>query len=100
MAAGIRIWNELGQLVFDSDDRVAGGIVEFSTGQVSGSYTATPDTGQTVEFVYQLPGVWVPSGQAGRWPGITRNGNTLSWSFNTNVAQADRVPVSIMAVFY
>ena len=100
MAAGIRIWNELGQLVFDSDDRVAGGIVEFSTGQVSGSYTATPDTGQSVEFVYLMPGTWIPAGTASRWPGFSRNGNTLSWSFNTNVAQGDRNAVSIMSVYY
>ena len=100
MAEGMRIWNEAGQLVFDTNDRIAGGIVKFSTGQTNGSYTATPLAGQSAEFVYELPAIWVPAGQAGRWPGFTKNGNTLTWGFNNAVPQADRTSVQVTVVYY
>src|SRR5690606_29770721 len=100
MAEGMRIWNEAGQLVFDTNDRIAGGIVKINTGQTNGSYTATPLAGQSAEFVYKLPSIWIPAGQAGRWPGFTRNGNTLSWGFVSSVPQAQRTPVEVMVVYF
>ena len=98
MAEGMRIWNEAGQLVFDTNDRIAG--VKINTGQTNGSYTATPLAGQSVEFVYFMPGTWFPSGRASRWPTITSSGNTVTWNYVTAVPQAERVALSIMVVYY
>lgn len=101
MTQGVRVWDAGGVLMFDSDtDRVAGGIQQFSTGTADGSYTLTPDYGQSVEWVYQMPGSWSPSGSASRWPTINVSGNSISWSFNSTVPTAQRMTVSILGITY
>lgn len=98
MPAGLRVWDEAGSLILDTNDRIVGGLVQFSTGQESGSYTATPDDGQSVEFSYFLPDIWVPSGRASRWPSFGRSGNTLTWVFTSGVPVSERVAVNVIVV--
>lgn len=100
MAAGLRIWDASGNLVLDTNDRIVGGIVSFSTGQTNGSYTITPDEGQDAGFVYDVPTSWFPSNRRSPWPTFTRSGNTLSWAFDSLVPEANRMPVLVRAVTY
>ena len=100
MPAGLRIWDESGNIVLDTNDRIVGGIVQLVTGQTNGSYTVTPDVGQDVGFVYDVPTSWFPSNRRSPWPTFTRSGNTLSWAFDSIVPTASRVSVPVMAVTY
>lgn len=100
MAQGLRIWDASGNIVFDTNDRAAGGTTSFSTGTADGSMTITPGAGQSVEFVFTMPGTWFPSGKASRWPTIGVSGNTITWSFNSSVPTGSRVSIPIIAVTY
>lgn len=100
MSAGLKIWDASGNLVLDTNDRIVGGIVSFSTGQTNGSYTITPDEGQDAGFVYDAPTSWFPSNRRSPWPTFTRSGNTLSWAFDSLVPEANRMPVLVRAVTY
>lgn len=57
-----------------------------------------PDTGQSVEFVYNMPLAWSPSGAASPWPTIGVSGNTITWNFSTGASS--RISVPILAVTY
>ena len=100
MAEGLKLWDAAEKLVLDTTDRVAGGTVFFNTGKVNGSYTATSKTGQTVEFVYNMPGSWNPAGNASPWPTIAVVGNSITWSFNSAVVEIRRFAIDIMVVTY
>lgn len=100
MAQGLQVWDASGNLVLDTNDRIVGGTVIGSTGTTNGSMTMTPKAGQQVEWAYEMPGVWIPSGKASRWPSFTVSGNTISWEFNPTVTTGDRVAVAIMGVTY
>mgnify|MGYP006889688720 CR=1 FL=1 len=100
MSTGLRVWDENGNLILDTNDRIVGGLTQFSTGRQSGSFTATPDAGQSVAFVYSLPDVWLPVGRANPWPSFGQSGNTLSWVYNSAVPQAQRANVDVFVVAY
>ena len=100
MPQGLQIFDASGRVVFDTNDRLAGGVVVISTGTASGSHTMTPGAGQSVEYVYNYPNTWIPAGQASRWPDITVSGNTITWAYNSAVPVAQRMPVTIYGVTY
>lgn len=101
MAATIQVQDASGNVVFDTEGmRIAGGVQITNTGQANGSYTATVAGNQSVQFVFNLPESWLPAGVASRWPSISVSGNTVSWTFNPNVATGDRTSVPIYVVRY
>ena len=101
MPAGLRVWDEAGSLILDTNDRIVGGLVLFSTGTTNGSHTMLPDAGQTSVFVYQLSSFWFPSSnRRSPWPSFTQSGHTLSWAFDTLVPQAERMTVECMGMTY
>ena len=98
MPAGLQIFNEQGQIVFDTNDRVLGGVYTISTGSASGFHEPALQPGQKAAFYFRMPGVWVPSpGRASPWPNITSFDNRVQWSYTTGTTPA---PVSIVVVIY
>lgn len=100
MPQGLQVFNESGQIVFDTHDRAVGGVTVLNTGNANGSHTVTPPAGSSVEFIFNYPGDWNPSGSASRWPSIVVSGNTISWTYNPSVPASFRISVSIYAVTY
>ncbi len=98
MPAGLQIFNESGQVVFDTNDRVLGGIYTISTGTSNGSHAPTLQPGQKAAFYFRLPGVWTPSGTASPWPGITSFDDKVQWSFSPGAIA--RNPVEITVAIY
>lgn len=97
--ARMEIYDEQGNVLVSLSDRVVGGLIQFNTGKVNGSYTVPVPAGMSTEFIYQQVASLTSSGQSTRAPAITVNGNTISWVYNDSGNSFNFV-VPIMAVTY
>lgn len=98
MPAGLQIFNDQEQIVFNTNDRVLGGVYTITTGTSSGSHTPVLQPGQKTAFYFRMPGTWFPTpGRASPWPVITSFDDRVQWSYTV---PASAFPVQITVVIY
>lgn len=96
MPAGLQIFNDQGEIVFDTNDRVLGGVYTISTGTASGFHEPVLQPGQKAGFYFRMPGTWFPTpGRASPWPVITSFDNRVQWSY-TDPANAFSVQITVV----
>lgn len=78
MAFGLKIWDELGNVVLDTNVRVGRIIGQVTSGTSAGSISV-PDFAQGTPWFIVQP--ITSAGFTAEVPNVTISGNTLSWTF-------------------
>jgi hypothetical protein len=79
MASGLRVWDNVGNLLIDTSTRMGRVLGQISTGTADGSVTSAGfATGAPFYAIVPKSG----SPAAINTPNITITGNTMSWSFS------------------
>lgn len=91
MAYGILVRNAAGEIVLDSNERIARLLEVFDTGTTAGSRTYDAGGGQ-IAFTVSAPVSVFYDG-----PAIYLNGNTISWDFSINPSTGYSVKVLVWA---
>ena len=98
MPAGMQIFNDQGQIVFDTNDRVLGGVYTISTGTSSGFHEPVLQPGQKAAFYFRMPSGFFPNpDKSSPWPKITSFDNKVQWSVTT---AGSGMPVPITVAIY
>lgn len=93
MPAGLQIWDENGNVMLDTENRVTRVLGSFESGTSDGSLTSEGFSQGTPWHVRLTPDLGLTP------PKITVSGNTLSWTFG-NVAEEFRRSAYVMYGVY
>lgn len=88
MAYGMRIWNDQGQLVFDTTTRACRVLGTISTGTADGSIVDPGFATGTAWWSLRMK-INTGSQYQVRPPLVSVSGNTLSWAFPAGTTKAD-----------
>ncbi len=98
MPAGMQIFNEAEQVVFDTNDRVLGGLYTITTTDSSGSHEPVLQPGQKAAFYFRLPGGFIPNpDKSSPWPRIVSYDDRVQWGVTT---PGTGLPVTITVAIY